>query len=87
LTLFALNSSIVSRCFFPSVRIHEDPVTGSAHCLRGAYWSERMGRAEIPAHQASARGGDLRVTVHGDRVTLAGHAVTIFRGTLFAPMG
>ena len=26
------NADVVSRCFYPSFRIDEDPVTGSAHC-------------------------------------------------------
>jgi predicted PhzF superfamily epimerase YddE/YHI9 len=34
------------------------------------------------AYQASPRGGVLRVTVAGDRVTLAGRAVTVLRGEL-----
>ncbi len=73
---------IVSRCFCPNVGINEDPVTGSAHCLLGPYWSERFGRNELMAYQASARGGTLRVRVEGDRVFLAGQAVTVLRAEL-----
>ena len=72
----------VSRCFFPSSGIPEDPVTGSAHCTLGPYWSDRLGNPDLRARQASARGGDLWVTVETNTVTVAGHAVTVSRGHL-----
>ena len=34
----------VSRCFFPCCGINEDPVTGSAHCAVGPYWSKKLGK-------------------------------------------
>jgi len=73
---------IVSRCFAPKVGIDEDPVTGSMHCVIGPYWGERLGKTELRAHQASARGGTMRVRLAGDRVHLIGHAVTTLRGEL-----
>jgi PhzF family phenazine biosynthesis protein len=73
---------IVSRFFAPSVGIDEDSVTGSAHCCLGPYWQDRLGRADLVAYQASARGGVVRVGVRGDRVRLRGQAVTILRATL-----
>jgi PhzF family phenazine biosynthesis protein len=76
---------IVSRCFAPNVGIDEDPVTGAAHCCLGPYWSERFGRNELMAYQASDRGGALRVRVDADRVFLSGRAVTVLRGTLVSP--
>lgn len=72
----------VSRCFAPNVGIDEDPVTGSAHCCLGPFWSERFGKDELVAYQASERGGTLRTRVEGDRVFLGGRAVTILRGVL-----
>jgi PhzF family phenazine biosynthesis protein len=72
----------ISRFFAPGAGINEDPVTGSAHCTLGPYWAEKLGRNELRAYQASARGGELRVTVAGDRVRLAGQAVTVLRGEL-----
>jgi PhzF family phenazine biosynthesis protein len=72
----------VSRFFAPAVGIDEDPVTGSAHCCLGPFWSRRLGKAELMAYQASTRGGTIRVTVAGDRVRLGGRAVTILRGEL-----
>lgn len=74
----------VSRFFAPRVGIDEDPVTGSAHCVLAPYWARRLGRDELSAHQASHRGGDVRVRLDGDRVHLAGSAVTVLRGTLLA---
>jgi PhzF family phenazine biosynthesis protein len=72
----------VSRFFAPGSGIDEDPVTGSAHCCLGPFWSARVGKTQFLAHQASARGGDVRVRVAGDRVYLGGQAVTVLRGSL-----
>jgi PhzF family phenazine biosynthesis protein len=72
----------ISRFFGPGSGIDEDPVTGSAHCALGPYWSKRMGKTEFTAFQASARGGVVRVSVKGDRVILGGQAVTVLRGEL-----
>jgi PhzF family phenazine biosynthesis protein len=73
----------VSRFFAPAVGIHEDPVTGSAHCALGPFWRERLGRQELIAFQASPRGGKLQVRVEEDRVHITGQAVTIFQGDLY----
>jgi PhzF family phenazine biosynthesis protein len=72
----------VSRFFAPGSGIDEDPVTGSAHCALGPYWSPRLGKTEMLAYQASARGGIVRVKIAGDRVLLGGQAVTVMRGEL-----
>lgn len=72
----------VSRFFAPAVGIDEDPVTGSAHCCLGPFWSERLGKAELTGYQASARGGTVGVRVAGRRVFLSGRAVTIARGEI-----
>jgi len=72
----------VSRFFAPGSGVDEDPVTGSAHCALGPYWAPRLGKTNFTAYQASRRGGVLRVSVAGDRVTLAGRAVTVLRGEL-----
>ena len=75
----------VSRFFAPAAGIDEDPVTGSAHCCLGPYWQSRLGRNPLTGYQASARGGVVRVRVAGERVQLAGQAVTVFRTTLTTP--
>lgn len=72
----------VSRFFAPAVGVDEDPVTGSAHCCLGPYWGAKLGKTDLKAYQASARGGIVRVRLAGDRVLLGGHAVTILRGEL-----
>jgi PhzF family phenazine biosynthesis protein len=72
----------VSRFFAPAVGINEDPVTGSAHCCLTPFWAERLGKMEMVAYQASARGGIVRVRLAGERVLLSGQAVTVMRGEL-----
>jgi PhzF family phenazine biosynthesis protein len=72
----------VSRFFGPAVGIDEDPVTGSAHCCLAPFWAERLGKPGMVGFQASARGGVVAVTLTGDRVRLAGSAVTTLRGEL-----
>jgi len=74
----------VSRFFAPGAGVDEDPVTGSAHCALAPYWSAKLGKKQMTAFQASARGGVVRVEVRGDRVMLAGQAVTVIRGELTA---
>jgi len=73
----------LSRFFAPAVGINEDPVTGSAHCCLAPYWSKRLGKTELTAYQASARGGVVRLHLNGDRVLIGGQAVTVLRGELF----
>jgi len=68
----------VSRFFAPAVGVNEDPVTGSAHCCLTPYWAGKLGKTELSAYQASRRGGVLRVRLEGERVVLAGQAVTVF---------
>ncbi len=66
----------VSRYFAPAEGIPEDPVTGSAHCVLGPYWSKKLGKKSLVGFQASARGGIVRVRVGRDQVLLEGKAVT-----------
>jgi PhzF family phenazine biosynthesis protein len=72
----------VSRFFAPAAGVNEDPVTGSAHCTLGPFWQRRLGKNEFLARQVSARGGDVRLRLRGDRVLLGGQAVTVLRGEL-----
>jgi len=72
----------VSRCFYPATGVPEDPVTGSAHTTLACWWAARLGRDELVGEQASARGGVVRMALRGDRVQLAGRAVTVARGEL-----
>jgi PhzF family phenazine biosynthesis protein len=77
----------VSRFFAPAQGIPEDPVTGSAHTALAPYWSGRLGRDSLTGLQASARTGLVRTAVHGDRVHLTGHAITVLDGILQHPAG
>ncbi|MEV7831250.1 PhzF family phenazine biosynthesis isomerase [Streptomyces subrutilus] len=73
----------VSRFFSPAEGIPEDPVTGSAHTALAPYWAARLGRTDaLVGFQASARTGLVRASVHGDRVHLTGHAVTVLEADL-----
>ncbi len=74
----------VSRYFAPAHGIDEDPVTGSAHCMLGPYWSERLHKPVVTGLQASPRTGVVECEPRGDRVLLRGHAVTVVRGELVA---
>ena len=69
------NFDCASRVFAPKLKIPEDPVTGSTHCLIAPYWSEQLGKKKIIARQASARGGILHCEVLGERVKISGSAV------------
>ncbi|MEZ4657644.1 MAG: PhzF family phenazine biosynthesis protein [Caldilineaceae bacterium] len=72
----------VSRYFAPWVGVDEDPVTGSVHCCLGPFWGQRLGKTELTAYQASARGGVIHVRLLGERVGLAGRAVMVMAGKL-----
>lgn len=82
----AANYDVVSRFFAPAFGLNEDSVTGSAHCALGPYWGARFGQTRLLAYQASARGGLVRVDLDGERVRLAGSAVTVLSGSLLAPL-
>jgi PhzF family phenazine biosynthesis protein len=74
---------VVCRVFGPRVGIPEDPVTGSAVCVLLPYWEARFG-PELRVAQLSARGGELHGERAGDRVRIAGYAVTVVRADLLA---
>ncbi|WP_295624513.1 PhzF family phenazine biosynthesis protein [uncultured Corynebacterium sp.] len=76
---------VVSRYFAPGIGIDEDPVTGSAHCVLGPYWFDKLGRDSLTAHQASARGGTLYLDAAGERIRISGHAVRYLTGTIRLP--
>lgn len=72
----------VSRYFTPRCGIDEDPVTGAAHTMIVPYWARRLGKCDIRAFQASARGGELLGRDLGDRVELSGRCVPYLSGTI-----
>jgi PhzF family phenazine biosynthesis protein len=72
----------VSRFFAPASGISEDPVTGSSHCALAPFWAKRLGKQELTAYQASARGGTLYLRIGRDRVIIGGQAIIVFKGEL-----
>ncbi|BAV09519.1 phenazine biosynthesis protein PhzF family [Filimonas lacunae] len=72
----------VSRSFVPSHGINEDPVTGSSHCGLVPYYAAQWKKHAFHAYQCSKRGGELKLQLAGDRVLMAGQAVTVIKGHL-----
>jgi len=79
------DSDFVSRYFAPAYGIDEDPVTGSAHCVSGPFWAERLGKRQLFARQLSQRGGELWLTVEENRVHIAGYCVEVIAGEMTVP--
>jgi PhzF family phenazine biosynthesis protein len=74
---------VVSRFFAPGSGIAEDPTTGSLHCSLAPWFAAKLGRSKLKFHQAyPGRGGDLECEVLGDRVLIAGSAVTVAESRL-----
>lgn len=74
---------VVDRFFAPGCGIDEDPATGSAHCILGPLYADRLGRATVRFRQVfPGRGGDIETETRGDRVLLRGQAVTVIESRL-----
>lgn len=76
------DADFVSRFFAPRAGVLEDPVTGSSHCTLVPYWAARLGKQVLVARQLSARGGDLRCELRGERVIIGGTTVEYLRGEI-----
>lgn len=72
----------VSRFFAPNVGINEDPVTGSAHSQLIPFWSDKLGKEKLVAHQLSQRGGKIQCEQYGDRVKMGGDCVFYMKGKI-----
>lgn len=72
----------VSRFFAPRAGVPEDPATGSSHCTLIPYWAQFLGRQKFRAMQVSPRGGEFYCEARGERVGIAGRAVTYSTGFL-----
>ncbi|QHL86619.1 PhzF family phenazine biosynthesis isomerase [Nibribacter ruber] len=74
-----------SRCFWPWVGINEDPVTGSAHSALAPFWAFILGKTQLNAYQASARGGSMHLTLQPAKslVEVRSHAQIVLEGVLF----
>lgn len=75
-------SDFVSRFFAPALGVHEDPVTGSAHCALTPYWSKRLDKATLNGRQISTRGGELICEQRGERVVMRGRAAFYLEGMI-----
>ncbi|QQQ18149.1 PhzF family phenazine biosynthesis protein [Brevundimonas vitis] len=74
---------VIDRFFAPGCGVDEDPATGSAHCILGPLYADRLGRATVRFHQAfPGRGGDIETEAMGERVLLRGRAVTVVESRL-----
>lgn len=82
-TAIGNEADFVSRFFTPGATIFEDPVTGSAHCSLVPFWSERLSKNDLLAHQISDRHGVLNCINKADRVLLRGNAVTYSVGEIY----
>jgi len=72
----------VSRYFVPAFGVDEDPVTGSNHASLAPFWAERLGKSEMLAYQASARGGELKLRLERNKVYITGQAITYMCGEI-----
>jgi PhzF family phenazine biosynthesis protein len=71
-----------SRCFYPKYNIAEDPVTGSAYSILGAFWAERLNKNSLHGIQGSFRQGDVYCEILEDKVQIAGHCRWYSKGQL-----
>lgn len=82
--LYGETADFMSRFFGPKVGIYEDPVTGSAHCVLGPYYSAKLGKVNVTGAQKSLRGGIVECEMKEDGVIqIAGTAVTVMIGNLY----
>ncbi len=78
-----IERDIVCRCFVPNLNILEDPVTGSAHCALGVYWSKVLHKNVLRSEQISERKGQLKLEMKDNSVYILGNAVTVFKADLY----
>ena len=81
------DADCVSRSFCPKLSIPEDPVCGSAHCQIADFWAGALGKEDILAYQASARGGYLHCRrLRGGRMLIGGEASLVAISDVVAPL-
>lgn len=76
------DTDFVSRVFLPYVSFLEDQATGSAHMLLTPFWSAKLNKESMTAHQLSERGGKMTCVFRGNSVQLSASAVIFGRGIL-----
>lgn len=74
---------VVDRFFAPGCGVDEDPATGSAHCILGPLYADKLGRSIVTFAQVYAgRGGRFETETCGDRILIRGRAVTMIESRL-----
>ncbi len=74
---------VVDRFFAPGCGVDEDPATGSAHCILGPLYAEKLGRPVVTFAQVfTGRGGRFETETRGDRILIRGGAVTMIESHL-----
>jgi len=76
-------ADFVSRTLVPHVHQLEDPATGSSHAALAPFWSKRLNKNELIAHQLSSRKGLFNCVYHENRVELSGHYSVLAEGNFF----
>ena len=79
------DTDVVSRVFVPGGGVDEDSFTGSAHAALTYFWTQRLGRDDFTAFQASRRGGHAICRREGDKAVLSGSCVTVVEGSFYLP--
>jgi len=72
----------VSRTLVPHVQQLEDPATGSSHAALTPFWSEKLGKTKMTAHQLSKRGGLFNCEMKEGKVILSGNHSVLAIGEL-----
>ncbi|GAA0649073.1 PhzF family phenazine biosynthesis protein [Brevundimonas lenta] len=74
---------VVDRFFGPGCGIDEDPATGSAHCILGPLYADKLRQSVVRFRQIfPGRGGDIVTETRGDRVLLRGQGFTVIESRL-----
>ena len=79
------DTDVVSRVFVPGGGVDEDSFTGSAHAALTWFWTEKLGRDQFTAFQASQRGGHATCRREGEQAGLSGDCVTVVKGEFYLP--
>ncbi len=74
---------VVDRFFAPGCGVDEDPATGSAHCILGPLYADKLGRETVRFRQVfPGRGGDIETERRAGRILLRGQALTVIESRL-----
>lgn len=63
----------VSRTLVPHVQQLEDHATGSSHAMLAPFWSARLRKNSMTAHQLSPRGGAFKIKMEENKLILSGN--------------